>query len=538
MPRRFALRNDTRFRYVPLRRAETSDQSRVPNGVVPPLACRNELAPGPARYAERKLATSRVTPNGVIRLLAHQNELAARTAGRKEEDTMYIPESVLTLMNRLEKAGYQAWAVGGCVRDASLGITPHDYDCCTDALPERICEIFSDYQLVLAGMKHGTVGVVTDSGPVEITTFRTEGDYTDARHPGWVRFVPTIEEDLSRRDFTVNAMAFSPIRGYADPFGGRRDLDAGILRAVGNPRLRFQEDALRILRGLRFAARFHLTIEPETFHAMEQEIAGLDALARERVFSELKQFLCKADTEALLRATPFLVRVIPELAATVGFDQRNPHHDHDVFTHIAHVVSGVPAEPVLRLAALLHDIGKPGCFSLGEDGRGHFHGHAQLGAEMADTALRRLKASTKEREEAVWLIDHHMDLYPVEEKAARRCLSRHGLQRMESLLALQRADLGGKGVHGSPERLESLAQFDTLLHEIHASEGAVSLKTLAVKGSDLLALGYTPGKALGQTLNALLQLVLSGDLPNDRDTLLAATGQGPEPMCSDGPEGK
>ena len=432
---------------------------------------------------------------------------------------MYIPEAVLALMQRLEDAGHQAWAVGGCVRDAYLGITPHDYDLCTDALPERICEIFSDHQLVLAGMKHGTVSVVVNGELVEFTTFRTEGDYSDARHPGWVRFVSSIEMDLSRRDFTANAMAYSPTRGYADPFGGRADLDAGILRAVGGAEQRFSEDALRILRGLRFAARFRLRIEPETFQAMLAQIGGLDALARERVFSELRQFLCKAEVDDLLRAQPFLARVIPELEPTMGFDQRNPHHVHDVFTHIAHVTAAVPAQPELRLAALLHDIGKPGCFSLDDQGRGHFYGHAQLGAELADAILRRLKASTQEREEAVWLIAHHMDLYPAEEKTARRCLSRHGLGRMERLLALQRADFGGKGAPEDAEPLNDLNRLEALLHDLHAKEGTISLKTLAVRGGDLMKLGYAPGKPLGNALNRLLQLVLSGDLPNEPGAL-------------------
>lgn len=428
---------------------------------------------------------------------------------------MFIPETVLVLMDRLEDAGHQAWAVGGCVRDDCLGIPPHDYDLCTDALPERICQVFSDHQLVLAGLKHGTVSVVTAEGLVEITTFRTEGDYSDARHPGWVKFVPTVEEDLSRRDFTVNAMAYSPRRGYADPFGGRADLKAGVLRAVGDPRKRFQEDALRILRGLRFAARFRLAIDPGTYAAMEAEIEGLDKLARERVYSELRQFLCHATAEDLLRAAPFLCRVIPELRPTVGFQQHNPNHRHDVFGHIARVVAAVPPQPELRLAALLHDIGKPACFTLDETGRGHFYGHAKIGAELADGILRRLKASTREREDAVFLVEHHMDLFAPEEKTARRCLSRHGMARMTQLLALQRADLGGKGTDTEVGPLDKLARLEGLLHDLHAREGALTLKTLAVKGSDLMDLGYAPGQALGKTLNDLLELVMTGALPNE-----------------------
>ena len=281
---------------------------------------------------------------------------------------MYIPTSVLELMDRLEEAGFECYCVGGCVRDASLGIEPHDYDCCTAATPEEMLAIFADRRLVLAGLKHGTVGVVTESGVVEITTFRTEGGYADARHPDWVKFVRNLREDLARRDFTVNAMAYSPRRGLADPFGGQEDLKKGLIRAVGRPEERFREDALRILRGLRFAARFGFAIEEETRAAMDTEIAGLDALARERVLVELEGFLKAAKAVDLTNAANILCRLIPELAPTVGFDQHSRHHVHDVFGHIAQVVEHVPPTPELRLAALLHDIGKPRVFSLDEEG--------------------------------------------------------------------------------------------------------------------------------------------------------------------------
>ncbi len=424
---------------------------------------------------------------------------------------MYIPTPVLAVMEQLENAGHECWAVGGCVRDFCLGIRPHDYDCCTSALPEQMQAIFADRSLVLAGVKHGTVGVVTDFGVVEITTFRTEGDYSDARHPGWVHFVRDLREDLARRDFTVNAMAYSPRRGFADPFGGRADLEAGILRAVGDPGLRFREDALRILRALRFAARFHLTIEDNTRRAMDGEIAGLDALAKERIFSELEGFLCKATAADLLAGANILCRILPELAPCVGFDQKNPHHEFDVFTHTARVVEGVPPEAALRLAALFHDIGKPETFFQDEQGVGHFYGHATVSAERADAILRRLKSPTAVREEVVFLVAHHMDSYPAEEKTVRRCLSRHGLKRMEALAALQTAD--GMGVQ--PVWLE-------LLRELSQREGELTLKTLAIQGRDLLALGYAPGPELGRMLNGLLQKVLAGELPNDREALLKA----------------
>ncbi len=426
---------------------------------------------------------------------------------------MNIPQPVLEVMETLENAGHECWVVGGCVRDHCLGIAPHDYDCCTAALPEQMQEIFAHRRLILAGLKHGTVGVVTEYGPVEITTFRTEGDYSDARHPGWVRFVRNLREDLARRDFTMNAMAYSPRRGFSDPFGGREDLQKGILRAVGDPNLRFREDALRILRGLRFAARFGLEIEEATKAAMHTQLAGLDRLAAERIFAELTGFLCHATAADVLAGTQMLCRIIPELSPLVGFDQKNPHHEFDIFTHTARVLEAVPPRVELRLAALLHDVGKPPCFSLDETGVGHFYDHAKVGAELADAILRRLKSPTALRETVVFLVGHHMNRYPVEVKNARRCLSRHGLRRMEQLCDLQAAD--GMAQNGWRE----------LLRTVSAQEGELSLKTLALQGRDLIALGCAPGPELGATLKDLLGRVLSGEVPNEREALLAIVKQ-------------
>ena len=427
---------------------------------------------------------------------------------------MYIPNSVLDLINKLEVAGYETWVVGGCVRDHLMGNTPHDYDCCTAATPEQMQALFADRQLVLAGLKHGTVGVVTDSGVVEITTFRTEGGYLDSRHPDWVKFVRDVREDLARRDFTVNAMAFSPRRGLCDPFGGREDLQKGLLRAVGDPVLRFREDALRILRGLRFAARFGFEIEENTRTAMHTEIAGLDTLARERVLTELEGFLLAATAQDILAGAELLFRVIPELKPQLGFDQKNPHHEHDIFTHTAMVVERAPKDPVMRLAALLHDIGKVDTFTLDKNGVGHFYGHAAVGAKIAGDILRRLKCSNALHDEVIWLIAHHMDRFPCDEKSARKCLSKNGLLRMERLTMMQMADFGGKVDEGD------LDEWLRLLREVNAREGELTLKTLAVRGGDLIELGIAPGKQVGEILNGLLSLVLAGELPNEREALL------------------
>ena len=431
---------------------------------------------------------------------------------------MILPEYITQCLNALEAAGFAAYAVGGCVRDACLGLTPHDYDLCTSALPDQTEAVFSDHKLVLAGKKHGTVGVVTPFGVVEITTFRREGEYLDNRHPEWVEFVPDIVQDLARRDFTVNAMAYSPIRGFADPFGGREDLKNGILRAVGDPLQRFREDSLRILRGIRFAVRYGLSVEDATMQAMLSQAHLMDNLARERVFEELNKLLPLVDAQDLLAFGPLLGAVIPELMPLIGFDQRSPHHAYDLFTHVAHVVAGVPREPALRWAALLHDIGKIPTFTQDETGRGHFYGHAPKGAEMADSVLRRLKAPTALRQQAVTLIEKHMTRLIPEKKTLRRQLGRLGWETVEQLLALQEADMGSKGT-GKPEEMAQFSQIRSILEEIRAENTCLTLKGLAVNGHDLMQLGFT-GKAIGQTLNILLEQVIDEKLPNEKDALL------------------
>ena len=432
---------------------------------------------------------------------------------------MVLPQYVTDCIQALEAAGFAAYCVGGCVRDDCLGLQPADFDLCTSALPEQTEAVFSDKQLVLAGKKHGTVGVVTGGAVVEITTFRTEGAYKDNRHPDWVAFVPNVEADLARRDFTVNAMAWSPSRGFADPFGGRNDLRNKMLRAVGDPAERFREDSLRILRGVRFAVRFGLTVEKTTMEAMVRQAPLMENLARERVFEELCKLLPLVTAEDLLRFAPILGEVLPPLKAEIGFQQHSPHHAYDIFTHTAHVVETVPGELSLRWAALLHDIGKVPTFTLDDQGRGHFLGHAGVGAEMAEDLLRQLKAPNILREQVVTLISHHMTKLPTDKKLLRRWMGRLGPEFLDSLLALQEADMGSKGT-GKPREMEQFPRIRKLLEEIRQEDACLSLRDLAVNGHDLMALGIR-GKAIGQTLNHLLEQVLDENLPNDRNALLA-----------------
>ena len=433
---------------------------------------------------------------------------------------MVLPEQIEACVRALEDAGFAAYLVGGCVRDSLMGITPHDYDLCTAALPEQTSAVFRHIPHDFTGIKHGTVKLLAPGEEIEITTFRREGDYRDNRHPDWVAFVPDIREDLARRDFTVNAIAWSPTRDFADPFGGIEDLKAGVLRCVGEPETRFREDALRILRGMRFAARFGFSVEEETLAAMIALAPLTDSLARERVYEELSGFLLKAGVEDLLRFAPILSQVIPELAPTVGFRQHSPHHAYDVFTHTAYVTAAVPADLALRWAALLHDIGKVPCFTRDETGRGHFKGHAQAGARMADTVLQRLRAPAGVREEAVWLIEHHMSVLQPEETMLRRWLSRYGREKLERMFCLQEADMRGKGT-SEHEHSSRYPRLRALLEQLDAREGRITLKSLAVKGGDLMELGLR-GRQIGDCLNDLLEQVLSGTLPNEKAALLQA----------------
>lgn len=434
---------------------------------------------------------------------------------------MFLPKNVAFCIDALEAAGFQAYAVGGCVRDWLLGITPHDYDLCTSALPKQLCQVFSDCRLVRSGEKHGTIGVVLDQDVIEITTFRTEGGYRDNRHPDWVRFVSDVKDDLARRDFTVNAMAYSPKEGLVDPWGGQADLRNRILRAVGDPAMRFSEDALRILRGVRFAARFSLVPEPKTQYAMFMLANSIRQLAKERVFDELCKLLLVANSQDLLRFAPVMAQAIPQLQPCMGFEQHTPYHAYDVFTHISHVVESAPKTLALRWAALLHDVGKPRCFTQDETGRGHFRGHAQISALLADEILLELKAPTALRQQVVFLVDHHMTPFDTDKRLMHRRLAKYGEENVLALLSLQEADMTSKGtgIHGESGKY---SQLRLLADQILQEDSCLQIKDLAVDGKDLLALGFAAGPALGKCLENLLMQVIDLQLPNDKPALLAA----------------
>ncbi len=437
---------------------------------------------------------------------------------------MYLPDSVLQCMHTLESAGFEAYAVGGCVRDSLLGLTPNDYDLCTNATPAQTAELFQGHTLVRSGEKHGTIGVVLDGAVYEITTFRKEGGYQDSRHPDWVEFVPDIREDLARRDFTVNAMAYHPKTGYIDPFGGQQDLENKVLRAVGHAPTRFQEDALRILRGVRFAVRFGLTPEQATMDAMLSQAPLMDQLAKERIFQELCGLLPLVSARELVTFAPILVQVLPALAPCVDFQQHSRHHKYDVFTHTAYVVEATPPVLPLRWAALLHDTGKPVTFSMDETGNGHFLGHAQVSAQIADETLLQLKAPTALREQVVFLISHHMTKLEPDRKLLRRRLGKWGTDMTRMLLQLQQADMGGKGVL-NPLDMEQFPLINKEIDRVLAEKACFSVKDLAINGNHLLELGFAPGKGIGACLQCLLEQVQQELIPNESDALLQAAAQ-------------
>ncbi len=435
---------------------------------------------------------------------------------------MTMPEHVREILEALEGAGFAAFCVGGCVRDSLLGREPEDWDITTSARPEEVLGLFGAEALP-TGLRHGTVTVRRPGGHAEVTTFRRDGVYTDHRRPESVRFTDSLEEDLARRDFTVNAMALSLRGELRDPFRGREDLAAGRIRCVGEPARRFGEDALRILRGLRFAAVLGFAIEPETAAALSAARGDLAAIAPERILMELRKLLGAERPSAVLREFPEVFGVFwPELLPMVGYDQRNFHHCYDLWEHTLHALDAVPGEESLRFAALLHDVGKPECFSLDADGVGHFYGHAAKSAERADAMLARLRAPNALREEVTELIRRHDTPLPgIPEANLRRLLRRLGEGRLRRLIALQRAD----NLAQAPEyRAERAAGLDEVLERLDAilqEDACFSLRQLAVNGRDMLDLGFR-GREIGGALDFLLNEVVEGRLENEREALLGA----------------
>lgn len=433
-----------------------------------------------------------------------------------------VPEYVARVLDALEDAGAESYVVGGCVRDALLGLEPHDWDVCTAATPDRVEAVFAGRRVLETGLKHGTVTVLTEGGGVEITTFRTESAYSDGRHPDAVTFVPRVEEDLGRRDFTINAMAYSPRRGLRDDYGGRADLTAGCIRCVGNPDNRFREDALRILRAMRFAARYGFTVEPDTARAMAENRALLKNVSPERCFTELKGILCAPAPGAVLLAFPqVMFAVLPALAPMLGFDQHVPAHLWDVWGHTCRAVDAVDPDPILRLTMLFHDCGKPATFSLDPvTGRGHFHGHPAVGAEMAESMLRALRCDNATRETVVTLVRCHDERQNGNPRAVRRLLSKIGAENMRRLHMIRLADAEAHAPEARERMLARAAEDWAVARTLLEREGVLTVHALAIGGRDLAGLGMPPGPEMGCLLRALLEEVINETLPNTPEALL------------------
>ncbi|MBR6364790.1 MAG: CCA tRNA nucleotidyltransferase [Lachnospiraceae bacterium] len=446
-----------------------------------------------------------------------------------------LPAAVTSIIERLETAGYEAYAVGGCVRDMLLSREPNDWDITTSASPQQVKQVFR--KTVDTGIEHGTVTVVMEHENYEVTTYRVDGVYLDGRHPSGVTFTASLSEDLKRRDFTINAMAFHPKRGLIDLYNGREDLAQGVIRCVGTARERFSEDALRILRAFRFAAQLGFSIDEETLAAAQELAANLELISKERIAAELVKLLTSDHPEEFMNMYEAGVTkyFLPEFTACMETEQNTPFHSFNVGVHTMRVVCGVRADRVLRLAALLHDIAKPKTKTVDENGRAHFYYHAKLGAKMAEGILRDLKFDNDTIRRVTHLIEYHDDrkIYGADEQTAgpkdergrrriRRAMNRIGSEDFPLLLELMRADANGKleePNEGTLLAMKGLDDAERYYSEILAAGECVSLKDLKITGRDLIAMGYTPGPGLGEKLNELLLAVVDDPSLNTREAL-------------------
>lgn len=434
--------------------------------------------------------------------------------------TMDMPKNVDIAINLLQSAGFEAYAVGGCVRDSLLGKTPNDWDITTAAKPEDMKSVFINFHCIDTGIKHGTVTVVIDGEPLEITTFRLDGEYEDNRHPKSVTFTSNLGADLGRRDFTVNAMAYSKMTGTVDLFGGQNDLKNKIIRCVGDPDRRFNEDALRILRALRFASALDFEIEEKTAQSLLKNRALLGNISEERIAKELLKLVCgKGAKRILTDFAPVLFEILPELQPMYKNSHDNPHHCYDIYEHTLIAVESIDPEPTLRFAMLLHDCGKPAVKKFDENGVAHFYGHQRISAEISAQILARLKVSNKFRDEILFLVSNHdrWELYENTEKMPRY-LSKFGLDGVLNLLKVMRADVLAQ----SPEyryRLDQIADAEEIAKNLAAQKPCLSLRELQINGRTLMDIGIPQGRKLGAVLAQLLDEVIDGVTKNTQEAL-------------------
>lgn len=436
-----------------------------------------------------------------------------------------LPEHVNQIIHRLQQEGYDAYAVGGCVRDTLLGRTPQDWDITTSAKPQVVKALFS--HTIDTGIEHGTVTVMLEHTGYEVTTYRIDGEYEDARHPKSVTFTGNLVEDLKRRDFTINAMAYNDKTGLVDAFDGVSDLEKGVIRCVGNPHDRFREDALRMLRAVRFAAQLGFSIEEETRQAVADLAENLKKVSAERIQTELVKLLVSDHPQEMRTVYELGLTGIflPEFDRMMETPQITKHHCYSVGEHTIHALMEVPADRILRLTMLLHDVAKPVCRTTDENGQNHFKGHPAEGAELARAILRRLKFDNDTTASVCLLIRYHDDRPKITPRNVRRAISRIGLEHMQQLFAVKRADTLAQSMYQRNEKLAYIDSYEETYRKICEEKQCVQKKDLAINGRDLIALGMKPGKELGEVLQALFEQVLDDPSCNTKETLLARAEQ-------------
>ncbi len=431
-----------------------------------------------------------------------------------------LPKEVQFIIDCLYKKGYEAYIVGGCVRDSLLNQKPQDWDICTQAKPHEIIECFKEYKIIETGIKHGTVSLIYNQKSYEITTYRIEGKYSDKRHPDDVTFVSSLKEDLKRRDFTINAMAYNKKDGLIDYFSGCEDLNNKIIRCVGNCTARFNEDALRILRALRFAAKLGFNIDKKTSKAINENKHLIAGLSGERIREEMNKLLLSEGSEKILLDYPLVLSVfVPEIKATVGYDQKNPYHPYDIWTHIVKSVASIKPDLILRLAMLFHDLGKPLCENIIEVKK-RFCDHGHVSAKIAKDTMRKLKYDNNTINRVYDLIYYHDTKILCDKISVKRWLNKFGADEFCNLLEVKRADAKAQNPLYIAERLKVYDNIAKMADDIIKNKECFTMKDLAVNGDDLISLGFNRGEAIGNTLNSLLEMVIEEKVENNKKELL------------------
>lgn len=440
-----------------------------------------------------------------------------------ERFNIEVPVPVNYIIQELEKCGHGAYMVGGCVRDSVLGRKPHDYDICTSATPDEILKAFPNEEIIPTGLQHGTVTILINKEPFEVTTYRIDGDYSDNRRPDNVTFTRSLVEDLQRRDFTINAMAYNPKTGLIDPFNGMEDIKYKKIRCVGFAEDRFNEDALRILRAIRFEAQLGFAGFPETMFEINRQYERLKNISVERINSEFCKIVASNQfcVELVLYPDVFSL-FIPELKDMIDFQQNNPYHVYDVFNHTIHAIEKCESDDlIVRLAVFFHDFGKSHSYQDGEDGIRHFKGHGKISAEITDTIMKRLRFDNETRKNVVELVYYHDATFEVGKKYVKRWLNKIGEKQFRRLLEVRKADIKGQKPDYEKSRIEKVDNIESILEEILHEKECFSLKDLAVNGNDVKkTMNLKEGKDVGYWLNETLKRVINGELKNNKDDLI------------------